>query len=162
MGRRGPKPMPKALKLLRHGATATRTPAQPQATDPPVMPAGLDEAEQACWHGLMAELAAVPGLISRADRGVCELVARLEPAMRRAAVVVREHGSTLTVTDADGNVRFIQTRPEAAFALKAGAQLKTLYAELGLSPSGRSRVSVSPAAGSSKLDHFLAAGKRGA
>jgi hypothetical protein len=103
----------------------------------------------------LTELASVPGLVAVADRGVCELIARLEPALRTAAVVLRDEGSTLTVCDKDGAVRYVQNRPEAAFVLKTAALLKSLYAELGLSPSGRCRVALSPAAPSSKLDRFL-------
>ena len=160
MGKRGPKPMPKALRLLRHAAPRTRT-AAVLASDSPTMPAGLSADEQAAWSGLLTELSAVPGLVSRADRGVCELVARLEPMIRAAAIVVRAHGSTLTCLAKDGDVKFVQTRPEATFVLKTGALLKGLYAELGLSPSGRSRVSVTPAPAASKLDRFLG-GQRGA
>jgi phage terminase small subunit len=156
MGRRGPKPMPKALRLLRGPApTVSRTTASVARTERPAMPDGLSELEQACWLALMTELETVPGLVSRADRGVCELAARLEPAMRAAAVVVREKGSTIECRDRDGNIKFIQQRAEATFLLKTAATLKGLYAELGLSPSGRSRVSVTPAAPTSKLDRFL-------
>jgi len=162
MGRRGPKPTPRALKLLRHTTTTTRQPTAALGVDPPVMPAGLSAIEQAAWAGLQAELAAVPGLASRADRGVCELAARLEPAMRAAAEVVRDSGSTLTVYDGEGNIRYTQSRPEATFMLKTGALLKTLYAELGLSPSGRSRVSVNPAPAKSKLDSYLQGRTHGA
>ena len=159
MGRRGPKPQPQALRLLHHPAPA-RQPAIPP-NDPPRMPADLSADEIAAWDRLMSELSAVPGLASRADRGVCELVARLEPAMRRAAIVVREQGSTLESFDRDGNLKFVQTRPEATFALKTATLLKTLYAELGLTPSGRSRVNVTPTAPTSKLDAFLARGTDG-
>jgi P27 family predicted phage terminase small subunit len=126
------------------------------------MPEGLSPDEQAAWHGLLGELSSVPGLLARADRGVCELVARLEPAMRAAAVIVREKGSTMECVDKEGNLKFVQTRPEATFVLKTGALLKGLYAELGLTPSGRSRVSVSPAPAASKLDRFLGGGTHGA
>ena len=147
--------MPNALRLMRGLSPATRTPGPVLHADPPIMPAGLSDEEQACWTGLLAELGTVPGLLARADRGVIELVARLEPMLRAAAIAVREHGSTLTVSDADGNVRFIQTRPEATFLLKSGSLIKGLYGELGLSPSARVRVSLSPAAPPSKLDAFL-------
>lgn len=123
--------------------------------EPPTMPDSLAVDEQACWRGLMGELQAVPGLVTQADRGVCELLARLEPALRAAAVVVREQGSTLVCLDAEGRVKFVQTRPEATFMLKAGSLVKGLYSELGLTPSGRCRVSLTPAAAPSKLDSFL-------
>jgi len=154
MGTRGPKPRPKALRLLRHGPTTTRHPAR-SADDPPLMPAGLSPDEQGCWTMLMAELATVPGLVSRADRGVCELVSRLEPMLRAAAVIVREKGSTIELRDKQGEIKFIQPRAEASFMLKTAATLKGLYAELGLSPSARTRIELTPAPPSSKLDRFL-------
>ncbi len=55
-----------------------------------------------------------------------------------------------------GQIKFIQARAKAGFLIKTAATLKGLYAELGLSPSGRCRVSLSPARGASKLDQFLA------
>lgn len=152
MGKRGPRPLPGALKILR-GGSRVRQPAV--LGDPPTMPADLSPAEAACWAGVLAELGAVPGLVSRSDRGVVELISRLEPALRTAAVVVREQGATFTVLDSKGQLRGIRSRPEAAFLLKAGALLKGLYSELGLSPSGRCRVALSPAAPASKLDAFL-------
>lgn len=164
MGRRGPKPLPKALKLLRHPVPVTRHPAAIVCDDPPTMPDGLSRDEEACWQGLVAEMATVPGLLARADRGALELAARLEPAMRAAAVVVRAKGSTVECFDQHGHLKFCQQRPEAGFYLKAVVTLKSLYAELGLTPSGRSRVSLTPAAAPSKLDAFLGKGgsKRGA
>src|SRR5687768_7972217 len=119
MGRRGPKPIPKAIRLLRNLPAGARIP-RPAVSDPPVMPAGLSDDEAACWRGLVEELEAVPGLLTRADRGVVEMVARLEPMLRTAAVVVREQGSTLQCFDAEGRLKFCQTRPEATFVLKAG------------------------------------------
>ena len=156
MGRRGPKPLPKVLRVLRNARPTTRQPVAVAGVDPPTMPADLSPEEQACWHTLQAELAAVPGLVSRADRGVCELISRLEPAMRAAAIVVREKGSTIECFDKHGQIKFIQARAEAGFLIKTAATLKGLYAELGLSPSGRCRVSLSPAPAASKLDQFLA------
>jgi phage terminase small subunit len=157
VGRRGPKPLPAALLVLR-GSNRAVTVRNPPAVGPgeaPRMPKGLSPDERACWRGLMRELGTVPGLLARADRGVCELLSRLEPMLRASAVIVREQGSTLQCLDAEGRLKFVQTRPEATFVLKAGALVKGLYGELGLSPSGRCRVSLTPAAPASKLDRFL-------
>ncbi len=162
MGRRGPKPTPKALRVLRHPTATSRSPAPVAAADPPTLPPDLSVEEQASWVRIIGEMGSIPGLLARADRGVIELVARLEPAMRAAAVVVREQGSTVVCCDKDGAVKFIQQRAEAQFLLKASSLLKGLYAELGLTPSGRVRVSLTPAAPTSKLDTFLAGGTHGA
>lgn len=102
----------------------------------------------------------MPGLLARADRGVIELLARLEPMIRTAAATVRDHGATVTLLDSDGNLKAVRARPDATFVLRAGALAKGLYAELGLSPSGRCRVALAPEP-SSKLDSFLR-GRHGA
>jgi P27 family predicted phage terminase small subunit len=94
------------------------------------------------WQGLVGELSTVPGLLMKADRGILELAARVEVQHRAAAAVVRDQGSTLIVRDAEGAVRFAQARPEAGLMVKFGAQLKALYEALGLSPAGRSRLSL--------------------
>jgi P27 family predicted phage terminase small subunit len=123
------------------------------------MPEGFSAEERACWQGLVRELESVPGLLARADRGVLELLARLEPQMRAASAVIRDMGPTVQTCDKDGHLRLVKTRPEAGFLLKIVALCKGLYGELGLTPSGRSRVSLTPAAPTSKLDTFLSKGK---
>src|SRR4051812_28144727 len=105
MGRRGPKPAPHALRVLRGTVASTSAPGA--RGEAPAMPEGLSEAERACWHGIVAELQTVPGLLAAADRGVMELIARLEPMMRTAAVTVRDKGTTLESFDAEGRLKFV-------------------------------------------------------
>ena len=160
MAGHGPAPLPTALKVLRGAKRVNRREPSP-APGEPAMPADLDATEAACWCGLVAELRVVPGLLTVADRGVLELAARLEPMFREAARHVRKHGSTLVVRDDRGAVKFTQQTPQMGTVIKVGAQLKTIYAELGLTPAGRTRVSVTPARPASKLQAFLG-GKHGA
>jgi P27 family predicted phage terminase small subunit len=137
--------MPAALRVLRGKRVAKGTPIA--AVGLPRIPRDLSREERAAWRQLTTEMLTVPGLLARADRGVLELAARLAPMFRRAAIYVRDHGSTLEVLDDKGGVRFVQTRPEMTVVVKLSAQLKTIYTELGLSPSGRSRLSVTPETG---------------
>lgn len=138
---KGPAPLPTALKVLR-GSKRINT-REPAAGDgEPVQPADFNEAERAAWAETIAEMQTVPGLVKRADRGVLELVARTVPAYREAARHVREHGSTVVARDERGGVKFVQVSPQMQTAIKLAALLKTLYAELGLTPSGRSRLNL--------------------
>ena len=111
MGKRGPAPTPTALKLLRGSRRVNPNEPRP-VPGAPTMPADLDAAEAACWHGLVAELDTCPGLLSRADRGILELAARLEPIYRAAAAHVRQHGATVVARDDKGAVKFMQTSPQ--------------------------------------------------
>lgn len=161
MAGRGPAPTPTALKVLRGAKRRNRSEPTPPSGEP-MMPADLSPAEIAAWRAVVAELQTVPGLLTVADRGVLELVARTEPIFRDCAAHVRDHGAVVVARDDKGVVKFLQTTPQAQLLVKLAAQLKSLYAELGLTPAGRSRLSLSPQKPTSRLDAFLGGGKRGA
>jgi P27 family predicted phage terminase small subunit len=161
MAGRGPAPIPSALKVLRGSRRVNRNEPIPPNGEPNP-PADLAPAEFEAWRGVVGELQTVPGLLTLADRGVLELVARTEPVYRDCSAHVREHGSTVVVRDDKGVVRFVQASPQAQLLIKLAAQLKSLYAELGLTPAGRSRLTVAPQKPTSKLDAFLKGGRRGA
>jgi P27 family predicted phage terminase small subunit len=126
--------MPAALRVLRGKRVAKGTPAAD--TGEPTIPADLSREERAAWRQLVREMQTVRGLLARADRGVLELVSRLTPMFREAARHVREHGSTVVARDEKGAVKFMQQSPQMQTVIKVSAQLKSLYAELGLTPSG--------------------------
>ena len=119
------------------------------------MPADLGETERAAWREVVRQAASVPGLLTKADRGVLELVARTLPVWREAMAHVRQHGGSLVVRDDKGAVKFLQTTPEMTIAIKLGASLKSWYAELGLTPAGRTRVDLAPAPVADALSTFL-------
>lgn len=158
MAARGPAPQPTALKVLRGARVRNRREPKP-AAGRPSMPADLGPEERAAWRELVNLLLRVPGLLTRADKLALELGARTLPPWRAVMAHVRTHGPTLTVHDAEGRVRFVQTSPEMTAAIKLGAQLKSLYESLGLTPSGRSRIALPAAPAVSELDRFLAGGR---
>ena len=126
------------------------------------MPADLGPEERVAWLEVVHQGETVPGLLTRADRGVLELIARQLPTWRECMRHVRAHGASLTVRDEKGGVKFLQQTPEMTVAIKLGGSLKALYSELGLTPAGRTRVQVPEAPAASDLDRFLARGTRGA
>jgi P27 family predicted phage terminase small subunit len=144
MAGRGPTPEPTALKVLRGSKRVNKREPKP-AAGRPTIPRDLSPLERAAWREVVMQLETVPGLLTKADRGILELLARTVPIFRDAARHVRDHGSTLVARDERGVVKFVQTTPQAALTVKLGPQIRALYAEVGLTPSGRSRLSVTPA-----------------
>ena len=161
MAGRGPAPQPTALKVLRGARVRNRREPKP-VTGRPSRPADLGPEERAAWRELVNLLLRVPGLLTRADKPALELAARTVPIWRASMRELRDHGRVIVVKDEEGKVRFAQTNPEATLAVKLGAQLKSLYESLGLTPSGRSRIALPEAPAASELDRFLAGGRRGA
>jgi len=159
MAGKGPAPLPRALKVLR-GARITNTQEPTSRHGRPTPPADLGDSERAAWRETVAQLEQVPGLLTRAERGVVELVARTLPAWRDAMRHVRERGGSLTMRDDKGAIKFVQVTPEMTVAVKLGAQLKSLYAELGLTPAGRTRIHVPAVPAVDELTAFLAKGAR--
>lgn len=146
--------MPSALRVLR-GARPPKVREPKPATGRPKLPADLSETEHAAWLETVRALERVRGLLTKADGGVVELVARQVPVWRECMRHVRAHGASLIVRDEKGAVKFLQQTPEMTIAIKLGASLKSLYAELGLTPAGRTRVDLAPAPAKDALSTFL-------
>lgn len=141
MGRRGPCPQPSAVTRL-HGGRV-RNKFEPKAKGgEPVMPAGMGEAAQGTWGEIVAAMRAVPGLLAKSDPHAIEMAARLMAMWRESAAHVAEHGGIITVRDEKGVVKFTQPSPQASLVVKLAPQLKNLLAELGLTPSARSRLNL--------------------
>jgi P27 family predicted phage terminase small subunit len=122
----------------------------------PAAPADLNDAERAAWTETLEALGVFPALVSRADAGVLELVARQKAVFLEAARHVREHGAVAVARDDKGIVRFTQTTPEAQLVVKLGASLKALYETLGLTPAARARLALpEDAGGESALAKFM-------
>jgi P27 family predicted phage terminase small subunit len=154
MAGRGPAPVPSALRVLR-GARPPKVREPKPAAGRPKLPTDLSETEHAAWLETVRALERVRGLLTKADGGVVELVARQAPVWRECMRHVREHGPSLVVRDEKGAVKFLQTTPEMTIAIKLGASLKALYAELGLTPAGRTRVDLAPVPATDELTTFL-------
>jgi len=160
MGRRGKAPQAPGLKVLRGPTVGKPKPPARRRADPPTMPTDFNEAEREAWQDTIAALEAHPGLLSRADAGVLELVARQRPIFREAAQFVRAHGGTATVRDDKGVIRFVQVVPQAQLVIKVGASLKALYESLGLTPAARARLALPEDTGTeSELLSFINGGR---
>lgn len=155
--KRGPAKTPTALMVLRGNPGKRALPKhepQPEA-GAPKPPADLPEAAAAEWRAVVDDLAAVPGLLTRADRPTLELYARAMATFRELEGFSAAHGRVIVLRDERGAVRSAQPAPAASLAVKLLSQLRGLAAELGLSPASRTRIQVPALPPEDALTAFL-------
>jgi P27 family predicted phage terminase small subunit len=158
MGRRGPRPIPTQLKILRGNPGKQRLneaePAPP--ADGITMPGHLGEVASARWAELLPMLQATR-VMTRAD---VEALARYCDTYEWWLAVrakLKAEGDTYPILNDGGEVKYIAQRPEVAIAHKLAQQLRQLEADFGLSPAARVSLKVEPdAKPQSTLEKFRA------
>ena len=147
MARPGSKPAPNFLKIVR-GARPGRinkAEAKPPATLPDP-PSHLSAEALAEWNRTALELHQA-GLLSNIDRAIlacyCDAWGRLERAERALAAEALKDPATggLTVITKSGNTL---QHPMLGIARRAAHDVVRFAAELGMTPSARSRVIATP------------------
>lgn len=136
MGRRGPPPLPSAMKRSRGTYQPCRnSPSEPRGTTGhPDMPPGLDARERAEWTSLGERLAAM-GVLQKEQSDALELLVRAKVRYLRLAAKVREMGEVLA--DAKGD---LYRNPHAIAMEKAEVEFRRLLLEFGLTPAAATRV----------------------
>ncbi len=153
MSRRGPAPIPTALQVLRGNPgrrpLTTRAPEIPVAAPEP--PEELSAEVRAEWTDLVPLLAEY-GLVTGLDRAALVMYCELRVTWRELDRVVKREGVVITRRAGPG------VHPAFKAAMETLTQLRLLGAELGLSPSARSRLRVPgpPPQPPSKVDAFRA------
>lgn len=162
MGKRGPRPQPTTLKIMR-GNPGCRplNKAEPQPpTDGVVMPSHLGEVAAGKWGELLPLLQAVK-VMTRAD---IEALARYCDTYEwwlATRAKLKKEGDTYPILNDKGEVKYIAQRPEVSIANKLAAQLRQLESDFGLSPAARTSLKVEPnAKEESTLSKFLARRKK--
>jgi P27 family predicted phage terminase small subunit len=142
MGRRGPRPKPTALKILRGTRRDRVNHAEPAlAADAVAPPSWLDGDSLAHWHRLAPQLLAA-GVLRNGD---CEALARLcwlHTQWRKHAQLCERGADIIVMKDEAGKIRYAQVSPSATLVTKFGAAMAKLEAEFGLTPSSRSSLVV--------------------
>jgi P27 family predicted phage terminase small subunit len=158
MGRRGKRPEPTKLKILR-GNPGCRpiNKAEPQPpADGVVMPSHLGEVAAGKWSELLPLLQAVK-VMTRAD---IEALARYCDTYEwwlATRAKLKKEGDTYPILNDKGEVKYIAQRPEVSIANKLATQLRQLESDFGLSPAARTSLKVEPdAKEESVLNKFLA------
>ena len=136
MGRRGPPPLPSAMKRARGTLRPCReSPSEPRGNaGVPDAPSGLDARERTEWNELGARLAAM-GVLQKEQVEALELLVRAKVRYLRLAAKVREMGEVLA--DSKGE---LYRNPHAIAMEKAEVEFRRLLLEFGLTPAAATRV----------------------
>jgi P27 family predicted phage terminase small subunit len=138
---RGRKPKPTTLKLL-HGNPGKRPLNEAEPTPPadrPERPAEMEGEAAAEWDRVCGLLETM-GLLSSADRAVIAAYCEAWGRWVNAEAMVRKLGAVIVTKE-----KTLYQNPYLAVANKALEQFCKIAAELGLTPSSRSRVKANKA-----------------
>lgn len=143
MGKRGPRPTPTQLKVLR-GNPGCR-PLNRNEPAPPAngitMPAYLGHVAAARWAELLPMLQAVK-VMTQAD---VEALARYCDTYEWWLAVrakLKAEGDTYPILNDKGDVKYVAQRPEVSIAHKLAVQMRQLEQDFGLNPSARTSLHV--------------------
>jgi len=149
MGRRGPKPLPAAIKRLRGSRRTNNTEPTP-ATATPEPPEHLTPAALEEWNRITPELEAL-GLLAVIDLAAlsvyCTAWARWTEAERK----IRETGGEVVKSPSGYPI----LSPWLSVSRAAARQLEAFIKEFGLSPSARTRVHVETTKPSTQDNKYL-------
>jgi P27 family predicted phage terminase small subunit len=126
---------------------------QPMAAMPPC-PAFLSPAAKAEWDFITAELAPL-GVLARLDKSVLAGYCSEYAAWAECEAFIQENGPVMTLRTDKGEIRWVQEAPQARLALKHLEKVRQFGAELGLSPSSRTRIHARPAEKQNPTEAFL-------
>jgi P27 family predicted phage terminase small subunit len=140
VGRRGPRPEPTSLRLLKgnpgHRKINRKEPKPAPVKGMPKCPAWMPAAGRQTWKRVVPELMRL-GLLSGIDieslEGYCAQYARALAADR----IVKQMGLTLTTSSG-----FFVQNPAVSVSRLAWQAVRQFAAEFGLTPSARTRLQV--------------------
>ena len=144
----GRKPQPTALKILRGNPGKRRlNPNEPQPAavdesfDTPPGELNGDAAARREWERV-APLLRLCGLVSQAERTALLALCQQWSQYLKASQAVRKAGLTLNIHKGGADIPI--ANPHIAIASQALTHCQRLWNELGLTPSGRARVTKVP------------------
>jgi P27 family predicted phage terminase small subunit len=138
----GRKPKPSALKMLEGNPGKRRlNESEPQPGGIPTCPKSLDKAARAEWKRVSKELVAI-GLLTSVDRAVLASYCQAWSRWTQATEAFNTKPVLVVATKTGYPIQ----NPLIGIINTAADQMRKLAAELGLSPSARSRLSVEPPA----------------
>ena len=144
MGRRGPPPTPTHVLKLRGSWRANQNKDEPQAAPVeqlPDSPSFLIPGARAEWDRIgnrLVEMRVLCSVDLQIFAAYCQSFARWVEAEEW----ITAHGSTIVLRDKDGLVKYVQQVPHVAIAKSEKTSMIRAAAELGITPSSRSRITV--------------------
>lgn len=157
MGKRGPAPAPRGLKLLRGDPVSRINLSEPQPVGDIVPSRRLEPDEQAIWDRLAPMLKAQRVLTSNDCAALVQYCA-MEAENDRAWADVHAHGAVLHETRVGtGGVEYgiTITNPMWLVVTKTADHMLRIGARFGLTPSDRSQLSVPEAHVPHPADAYL-------
>jgi P27 family predicted phage terminase small subunit len=145
MGKRGPKPTPTSLKIVRGNPGKRRLNSrepQPPA-DGIEMPLHLGEVAAARWQNLLPVLQSVRVMTNADVEALARYCDTYEWWLATRAKL-RKEGDTYPILNDAGEIKYIAQRPEVSIAHKLATQLRQLEQDFGLNPSARASLNVEP------------------
>lgn len=140
MGKRGPKPEPTVLKLLRGNpgkrAISAREPKPRAAKKTPAPPKYLGAIAKEEWRRVVPELHRL-GLLTKVDTTSLAMYCQALARWREADQVITAQGMTFMTEKG-----YVVQRPEVTIAQKQATLCKQFASEFGLTPSSRTRINV--------------------
>lgn len=144
MGKRGPKPTPKEILALRGSRRGKRSGNEPIVDRTvPEQPEWLDETARQCWDELVPQLTEM-GVLARIDGNAVARYCTLWSRWRTAEDFLSQYGTNYPLKDKNGQIKCFQQFPQVAIAHRLSLALSKIEAELGMTPSSRSRIVVKP------------------
>ncbi len=156
MGKRGPKPQPTRLRILRGNPSKRAIRKREPTPDPamPAPPASLSGPVLAKWHEIAPRLHAMR-VLTQADADALAIYCTNWVRWRESVAWADEHGSTVTIRNDKGEVRFLAIAPQVTAGFKALDYVIKLGDRFGLSPSARAGLSIQPDDQNDPLAKFL-------
>ncbi len=138
MSKRGPKPTPTAVLRLRGSWRANTRPAEPRPQPSrPTCPAWLSRDAKLEWKRVAPQLHRL-GLLTQLDRAALAVYCESWSEWVEAKQVISKSGPVIAGPHGP------RRNPYVFIAARAAEQLLKWAAELGMTPSARSRVTVTP------------------
>lgn len=158
MGRRGPAPLPTAIRILRGNPSKRPLPKnEPQPdTGIPTRPDWLSPEAKREWSRLAPKLDKLGLLASEIDRGAFAAYCQTWATYVQAVKDLQERGTIQTAESG-----YESPRASVGIMVKMLEKLSALGAKFGLSPSDRARISVPEPPKKDEFDEFLKKGKSG-
>lgn len=145
MGKRGPRPLPSAIKHARGTYRTDRAAAnEPTPTGRPSCPKWLSPDAAKEFRRLVKQLSEMQ-LIGSIDQNALARYASTWVRWRQAIQMIERGGEVTVLKDSDGKVKYVQQSPFSTIARQLSDQLGRLEGEFGMTPSSRSRIEVAPA-----------------
>ena len=155
MGARGPRPTPTPILKLRGSREADREATEPQPEQKrPRLPKWLDEEAKIVWKQVVPQLERMH-VLTRIDGNALARYCQLFSRWKKAEQFIQKYGESYPLKDKDGNVKCFQQWPQVAIAHRLSLALTKIEAEFGMTPSGRSRITVPTKEPENKLLAFL-------